>query len=735
MKKLFARTVLSLAVAGFGLSASAFAESPFVGQNAQAQAQALQTEAIKAIRAGEWTKTSELISKAAAVSNDPSLAKMSQWLVDFESQRQTFAAERRKQYDSAVDDVKKLIDAKLEGFAIDAAARAYVLADDKTVFHNEPWVQNILSQTISLADAAKETNNWYTALRFYSDLAAIEPSNSKWRGELKGVMRRIQLLATYAPDVIKDQQEAETKLREAADKILKPTTQPSTQPTTKPVAEINESFKIEWRDTVKGIENEMLRNALRDARRHYWKDVTYRELLTGGLEGMRVLATTPGLEAAFPNLKDPAARDRFVAACNELISAIAVAKSPTDDALMTSTLTQLYAINRRTIALPEEVFTAEFAVGAFSGLDDFTNMIWPYDVEEFNKSTQGEFQGIGIQIDTDEDGGLKVVSPIEDTPAYRAGIKAGDVITHINGKNAKGITITQAIKNITGPENTTVRITVRSLDNTTRDLEIKRAKIMVASIKGWIRQPGGAWDYFVDKDSKIGYIRMTNFTKTTSAELKRAVDEMENQGARAMILDLRYNPGGLLNAATEVSDHFLNDGTIVSTKSERRPQDEQVTSAESNTDDVRIPMVVLVNQYSASASEIVSGALRDQKRALVVGERTFGKGSVQMLFQVDGKAAYLKLTTSHYYLPNGECIHKEDGAENWGVQPDVTVSMTNEQMLKANKIRSEQDILRDIEAPTTQPLATADKKTVLDVDPQLSTAVLLLRLQLAGAKI
>jgi carboxyl-terminal processing protease len=447
------------------------------------------------------------------------------------------------------------------------------------------------------------------------------------------------------------------------------------------------------------------------------------------------MATTPGLEVSFAKLSDEAARESFVNSCNQLLIDINTAAAPNDDALRSRIIAQLWQANRQTIDLPQEVFTAEFAAGAFSNLDDFTNMIWPYDVEEFNKSTQGEFQGIGIQIDTDEDGGLKVVSPIEDTPAYRAGIKAGDVITHINGKNAKGITINQAVKNITGPEGTTVRLTVRSPDNAVKDYEIRRAKILVNSVKGWIRQPGGAWDYLVDKDSKIGYVRLTNFTKTTAEELTKAIDQIENSGARAMILDLRYNPGGLLNAATEVSDHFLDGGTIVSTKSERRPQDEQITEAQHDTDDVRLPMVVLVNQYSASASEIVSGALRDQKRALVVGERTFGKGSVQMLFQVDGRVAFLKLTTSHYYLPGGTCIHREDTSDKWGVEPDVTVSMTAEQMRKANEIRSQQDVLRDAAAPATQPVASGDGKTALDVDPQLSAAVLLLRLQLAGAKI
>jgi len=739
MKRFFGKMVLAAAVAAtsFGLT-SARAESP-LPTDARAEVQMLQTEAIKAIRSGEWTKTSELISKAAQVSNDPSLAKMSAWVAEFENQRQEFAAERRKQYDAAVVDVNKLIDGGQQSFAIDAAGRAYLLAEDKNAFHDQSWVKEIVAKSINQATEYESVGNWIGASRVYQYLNVIEPANPQWKDKLKLVTRRIRLAGVYAPDEFKKQAEIESEKRRVADAVLRPATQPSTGPSTKPASESNDSFKIVWRDTVKGIQMEMLRDALRDSRRHYWRDVTYKDLLTGGLEGLRALATTPGLDVAFPKMSDPQRRDAFVNSINELLINVSASKSPTDDSLMTRTLAQLWQSNRDTLELPEEVFTAEFADGAFAKLDDFTNMIWPYDVEEFNKSTQGEFQGVGIQIDTDEDGGLKVVSPIEDTPAYRIGIKAGDVITYINGKNAKGITINQAVKNITGPEGTTVRLTVRSgEDGTSKEYEIKREKIMVASIKGWFRKPGGGWDYLVDKDSSIGYARMTNFTKSTAKELDSAMADMKKVGAKAMILDLRYNPGGLLNAATEVSDRFLSAGKIVSTKSDRRPQDEQTTEARADDDDVKLPMVVLVNQFSASASEIVSGALRDQKRALVVGERTFGKGSVQMLFQVDGRLAFLKLTTSHYYLPNGECIHREESSDKWGVEPDVTVTMTSKQMGDAIEARQKQDVLRDAAIPSTQPaevIADAAKKDALAVDPQLSAAVLLLRLQLAGAKI
>jgi carboxyl-terminal processing protease len=403
-------------------------------------------------------------------------------------------------------------------------------------------------------------------------------------------------------------------------------------------------------------------------------------------------------------------------------------------------LNALRTVNQTTIQLPEEVLVNEFADGAFGELDPFSTMIWPGDLEDFNKSTQGEFSGVGIQIQSDDDGNLKVVSPLEDSPAYKAHIHAGDIITRINGKNAKNISINQAVKNITGPSGTTVLLTVKSPDGTVKDYTIRRDVIKVASIKGYQHLPGGGWDFFVDPDQKIAYVRMTNFTKDTDKELARAIGEMEKRGAKAMILDLRNNPGGLLTAATEVCDKFLSGGTIVSTRGEREVPGTPPIEARANDDDVKFPLIVLVNQMSASASEIVSGALQDQHRALVVGERTFGKGSVQMLFPLAGRSAALKLTTSHYYLPSGRCIHKEDTSTTWGVDPDLTVEMTTEQMRSAQEARQELEVLRDDTAPavpatvaTTAPATMPAQQKLLSVDPQLSAAVLLLRLQLAGA--
>jgi carboxyl-terminal processing protease len=371
-------------------------------------------------------------------------------------------------------------------------------------------------------------------------------------------------------------------------------------------------------------------------------------------------------------------------------------------------------------------------------------MIWPSDVPEFEKSTQGEFAGVGIQIELSDDGNLKVVSPLEDSPAYKLGIEADDIITRINGKIAKGITLNQAVNHITGPAGTSVTLTVRSPDGTEKDYNIVREVIKVSSVKGWQHLPGGGWDYFVDPTEKIGYVRLTNFTKGTDEEMSAAISALRDKGARAMILDLRYNPGGLLTAAVATCQKFMHSGVIVSTKAERdgAADAQPPLEAHDSPDVADFPLVVLVNQYSASASEIVSGALHDQHRAIIVGERTFGKGSVQMLFPLTNHTAFLKLTTSHYYLPSGRCIHREENSTSWGVDPDVTVAMTPKQMSDAIEAREHLDVLRQAaaQAPTTAPAVASAapatqpvKKDALTCDPQLSAALLVLRLELAGA--
>lgn len=701
-----------------------------------ASADQLKLKAIEAVRSGKFDQSYNYLTQAAAASQDPVLAKMAGWAKQFEEQRQVFVGERIQEYEKAVQKIHTLRQNKKPTYAMEWAAAAYPLALDKNAYRHEPWMVELLAEAKKLAAEFDQNEEWVKSLRVYSQLSAIEPEVPEWKEKLKTATRRVTLLATYAPDEWRKIQMADAKEREEIERLVNPD-----KPTTKPADDDEENHsKIDWRETLRDVRMDMLSHALVNARANYYRSVSYQQMMLGGLNALRVVLTTPALETAFPDadLANAGKRAEFLGVIDGLLARASKAKPQEEAELAQVTLRELREQNDRTVRLPEAVLVSEFASGAFGALDPFSGIIWPSDWEEFQKTTKGEFSGVGIQIQT-EDGNLKVVSPLEDSPAYKAGIKPDWIITHIDGKSARWILLNQAVKRITGPPGTPITLTIKDTEGNVRDYTLRRDTIKVASIKGWIHRPGGGWDYFIDPEQKIGYIRMTNFAKTTAEDLEQALDELTRAGARGVLLDLRYNPGGLLNAATDVVDKFVTDGVIVSTRPDRPDSPNMPTEirGQSRGGESKLPLIVLVNQYSASASEIVSGALKDHRRAIIVGDRTFGKGSVQMLYPLGNQLAVLKLTTSHYYLPLGKCIHREENSTDWGVNPDVVVEMTPEQTRTAIDARQDLDILRDATpvqagAPAEEKAADAKKKDPLACDAQLSAALLLMRLQLTG---
>jgi carboxyl-terminal processing protease len=712
------------------------ANSAAVGPEAEALAAQLEGDAFKDIHVGDFGQSAQLLDRAANLSQDPNIREMAGWVKDFDVERQSFKASRHQQYEQAVSYVHLLLDHKADNYALDEARLAYLLSDDQDAFRNEKWMGALKDEAVTIADQLESSQQWLKALGVYSDLSAIYPSDPVWKDKMKLAARRVRLLMVYTPDRYQRLQDSEAKDRMVADNIIHPSTQPSVAAATSQPdsAETADNFMVDWHDVTHGIEYDMLWDSLVKADQEYYRDIDYQTLLRGGLMGLQAVVTTSGLEDSFPGLADEKQRKLFLTGIDECMKQAADASPDRAKDVTSEALNTLRDLNKKTVNIPEEVFISEFADGAFAKLDPFSSMIWPYDLAEFQKMTQGEFGGVGIQIEEDDQGNLKVVSPLEDTPALRAGIRAGDIVTQINGKNVKGISIDRAVKTITGVPGTTVTLTVRSTDGEVKDYILRREMIKVASIKGFTHKSGGGWDYFIDPKDKVAYIRLTNFTKSTSDDLDKALSEMKGQGARAMILDLRWNPGGLLQSATDVVDKFISSGVIVSTHADR-PTDNPPTVIDARADDTKtdLPMVVLVNQLSASASEIVSGALKDHQRAILVGERTFGKGSVQMLFPLANRDSYLRLTTSHYYLPSGRCIHREEDSKTWGVDPDYTIEMTPDQMSKAMDVRQDMDVLHDpSEKPQTRPTTIPDKADLLAADPQLAGACLLLKLELAG---
>lgn len=311
--------------------------------------------------------------------------------------------------------------------------------------------------------------------------------------------------------------------------------------------------------------------------------------------------------------------------------------------------------------------------GMLQNLDAHSSFINTSEWRQFKKQIEGRFGGIGIQVGMDPDvNRLKVIAPMVGTPAYGAGILAGDVIMEIDGTSTEGMIPDKAVEVLTGRPGTPVTLTVlHENDEKSEKITMNRAIIDVPSVLGDSRKADDSWDYMYDKDSKIGYIRISSFIQNTTEELKRALVELKGQGMRGLVLDLRDNPGGLLGAAVEISDLFINEGLIVSTKGRNTVTKSYEAEKEGTFEG--FPLVVLINQNSASAAEIVSACLQDHKRAKVIGQRTYGKGSVQNIIELEDGNSVLKLTVATYQRPSGKNIHRFKNAkasDEWGVSPD-----------------------------------------------------------------
>ncbi|MFV3307201.1 S41 family peptidase [Pseudomonas sp. NY15181] len=293
--------------------------------------------------------------------------------------------------------------------------------------------------------------------------------------------------------------------------------------------------------------------------------------------------------------------------------------------------------------------------GMLSNLDPHSAYLGPEEFAELQESTSGEFGGLGIEVGS-EDGFVKVISPIDDTPAAKAGIQPGDLIVKIDGKPTKGQSMNEAVDSMRGKAGSPITLTIVRGGGKPFDVELKRAVIKVKSVKSQMLEPG------------YGYLRITQFQVNTGEETVKALTSLrkENNGRlKGVVLDLRNNPGGVLQSAVEVADAFLTKGLIVYTKG-RIPNSELRFSADPSDPSDAVPLVVLINGGSASAAEIVAGALQDQKRAILMGTDSFGKGSVQTVLPLNNDRA-LKLTTALYYTPNGRSIQAQ------GITPDIEV--------------------------------------------------------------
>ena len=312
-------------------------------------------------------------------------------------------------------------------------------------------------------------------------------------------------------------------------------------------------------------------------------------------------------------------------------------------------------INKEYVEEVDQSDTMDAAInGVLQSLDPYSSYMSPKNLEEMQTETKGEFGGLGIEVGM-EAGVVKVISPLDNSPAEREGVKAGDYIVKINDTQVQGKTLNEAVELMRGPVGSTLEITVRRVGlRKSLVFNITREIIQVASVKSEVL------------DEKIGYIRLTSFNENSDDQIKKKIKEFKkNKKIEGYILDLRNNPGGLLGQAIKISDFFLDDGEIVSTKGRKKNENQKWFAREGDIINGKA-LIVLINKGSASASEIVAGALKDHKRAVLVGEKSYGKGSVQSIIPLKNRGA-IRLTISKYYLPSGKSISEV------GVTPDITV--------------------------------------------------------------
>ena len=316
----------------------------------------------------------------------------------------------------------------------------------------------------------------------------------------------------------------------------------------------------------------------------------------------------------------------------------------------------------------EDVDQKKLIYGAAAGmartLDPFSQFMEPEDHKEMKTETQGQFGGLGIRIAV-RDGWLTVITPMPETPAYRLGILPGDKIVKIEGEVTQGLAVEDAVKRLRGKPGTKVSISImREGDKEPRDFTITREVIKILSVRSTLL------------DGNIGYVKLNEFIETSEDDMRKALKGLADKGMTSLVLDLRNDPGGLLTAAVDVSKLFIGDSKII-VFTQGRAQPRQDFFADSKAPYGEIPMAVLVNGGSASASEIVTGALQDHKRAVVIGSETFGKGSVQSVIPLDDGSA-LRLTVAKYYTPSGRSIHRDEKTKKGGITPDIVIPVTKE---------------------------------------------------------
>jgi C-terminal peptidase prc len=580
--------------------------------------------------------------------------------------------------------------------------REYAVGDEKAAILDDPFVLDALTQMKVNADADEQQGKWMDAYAHcYYWLTAIFEDDDAYQDKAE------ELIELSAIELgLKDSTCGETAT-----------------------------------ERYQGIEPEMFLRALQLLGGNYVHEVDYQQMITDALKRCRLLARV--LENTQESLAWSATKEQL-SEWNLGLETL----QPEDDQLTQNTQKKpesvlrvfegVLALNAITLKLPETVVIAHFAEAALASLDPFTSLVWPWNVKDFEKSMTQQFTGIGVEI-SKSTGILKVVSLLPDTPAYKSGLDADDEIVAVDGEPTEDMSIRCAVSKITGPKGTKVSLTIRrpsTGENT--EVVIRRDKIVVQPLRGWTRDAGGEWNDLIDIENRIGYIRLTAFTENSGPDLDESLRKLEKAGLNGLILDLRFNSGGYLQASADVVDLFVKEGLIVTSKPRQGLETYEIAHRSGTHPDY--PMVVLINGSSASASEIVAGALQDPKhrRATLVGQRSYGKGSVQVVTPYTGDGSQLKYTIAYYHLPSNQRVQNryqviKEGRKDWGIAPDVEVELRTNEIKEMVDIQRNNDVLArtDHEANGGSMKRHAIRET-LQADPQLSIGLVVLQSKLTA---
>ena len=601
-----------------------------------------------------------------------------------------------------------------------------LLADDLMA---DPLMSEAINRADAAARQAESAGEWLKASELFYRLHVLFDIDKRYQTEIDRLSRRLEMVRLYAPEHYWSMRN--DRRLEAGESALPP----------------YNATGDSYEEKLAGLDKWVIIQSISIAGTRHVDGQAIRQMISAGIEGVETMVTTSDLAETFTGLQDSMAKQAFLKNLDAIRQQWRQPKDRLDQRDLGRLMDELTELSEQTVGIPKEAVLHEFGNGAMTVLDDYSTIIWPDQVRRFERNTQGEFVGIGVSIQYDELMQIKVATPLEGSPAQRAGVRTDDVIVSVNGDSTTGFTLDQAVDVITGPKNTKVTIGVeREEDGETveREFTIVRSVIKLGSVKGWKRSGAGEddWNWFVDPDSGIGYVRLSQFTASTAEDLDLAINEMTRQGLRGLVLDLRFNPGGLLDQAVDVVGEFVPSGVVVTTEDANGAltATERVKKGSGRLGD--IPVAVLVNPGSASASEIVAGALQDyaargQIDAIVIGQRSFGKGSVQNAWPLNTKArALLKVTTQYYRLPNGRLIHRRPGLTDWGIEPDLAVDMLPSQNQEALTLRRDADVLPLDEngeiMVTEEPRANPDDLLAKGIDVQLETAVVLLKCRAAG---